>query len=82
MYEIVTLRPTMDGYHDAYGYMCAGVVLPGPTYIPLSLPPQPSAARPSLNPNGAHLIVWRMPFPKDIVDSLLSWTNPQGTVDN
>ena len=28
------------------------------------------------------LIVWRMPFPKDIVDSLVIWTNPQGTVNN
>ena len=26
--------------------------------------------------------MWRMPFPKDIVDSLVSWTNPQGTVNN
>ena len=23
-----------------------------------------------------------MPFPKDIVESLVSWTNPQGTVNN
>ena len=23
-----------------------------------------------------------MPFPKEIVESLVSWTNPQGTVNN
>ena len=82
MYELVPLRPTVDGYHDASGYMCGGVVLLGPTATPRTLTPQPSAARPSPNPTGAHPIVWHMPFPKDIVDSLVSWTNPQGTVNN
>ena len=28
MYELVPLRPTVDSYHDASGYMCGGVVLP------------------------------------------------------
>ena len=28
MYEIVPIRPTVDGYHNASGYMCGGVVLP------------------------------------------------------
>ena len=82
MYELVPLRPTVGGYHDASGYMCGGVVLPGPTATPITLPPQPSAERPSPNPTGVHPIVWRMPFPKDIVESLVSWTNPQGTVNN
>ena len=82
MYELVLLQPTVDGYHNASGYMCVSVVLPGPTAITRILPPQPSAARPPLNPNGAHPIVWRMPLPKDIVDSLVNWTKPQGTVNN
>ena len=82
MYELVPILPTVDGYHDASGYMSGGVVLPGPTDIPREFPPQPSAARPSPKPKGAHPIVWRMPFPKDIVESLVSWTNPQGTVNN
>ena len=82
MYELFPLRPTVDGYHNASGYMCGGVVLPGPTATPRKLPPQPSAARPSPNPTRSHKIVWRMPFPKFIVDSLVSWTNPQGTVNN
>ena len=46
MYELVPLCPTVDGYHDASGYMCGDVVLPGPTATPRTLPPQPSAARP------------------------------------
>ena len=28
MYELVLLRPNVDGYHDASGYMCDGMVLP------------------------------------------------------
>ena len=82
MYELFPLHPTVDGYHDASGYMCGGVVLPGPTATQRTFTPQPSAARPSTNPTGAHPIVWRMPFPKDIVDSLVSWKNPQETVNN
>ena len=57
-------------------------MLPGPTTIPWIFLPQPSAARPPPNPNGAHPIVWQMPFPQDIVDSLVSWSKLQGTVNN
>ena len=78
IYKLVPLRPTVDGYHDAPGYMCGGVVLPGPTTIPRIFPSQLSAARPPPNPDGAHHIVWRTPFPKDIVDYLVIWTNPNG----
>ena len=82
MYELIPIRPTLDGYHNASGYMCGGVVLPGPTTTPRKLPPHHRAARPSPNPTGAHPIVWRMSFPKNIVKSPVSWTNPQGTVNN
>ena len=57
-------------------------MLPGPISIPRKLSPQPSDVQTSRNPNGAHPIVWRMPFPKDILDSLVSWTNPQETINN
>ena len=82
IYELVPLRPTMDGYHNASGYMCGGVVLMGPMAIHRVLPPQPSATRPYPNPTGAHPVVWRAPFTKDVVDSLVSWKNPQGAVNN
>ena len=39
MNKLVPLRPTMDGYHDASGYMYGGVVLTGPTTTPQTLPP-------------------------------------------
>ena len=38
IYELVPLRPTVDGYQDASGYMCGGVVLPGLVAIPRILP--------------------------------------------
>ena len=50
IYKLVPLRPTVDGYHNAFGYMCGSVLLPGPMAIPRILPPQPSAARPSPKP--------------------------------
>ena len=34
IYELVLLQPTVDGYHDASGYMCGDMVLPGPIAIP------------------------------------------------
>ena len=52
MYKLVPLRPTVDGYHDSSGYMCGGVVLPGPTATPRTFPPHPSAMRPSPTPQG------------------------------
>ena len=39
MYDLVPLQSTVDGYHDASGCMCGGVVLPGPTAIPQEFPP-------------------------------------------
>ena len=80
--ELVPIRPTLDGYNKASGYMCIGVVLQGPTTIPWVLPPQSSAVRPSPNPTAAHTVVWRELFPKYVVESLVSWTNPQGIVNN
>ena len=80
IYELVPLQPTVGGYHDASGYVYGSMVMLGSTAIPRILLPQPSAARPSPNPISDHPIVWRAPFPRYIVDSLVSWTNPQGTV--
>ena len=82
IYKLVLFRSTMDVYHDVSGYMCGGVALPGPTAKPRILLPHPSAAWPSPNPIVAHPVVWRAPFPKDVVDSLVSSTNSQGTVNN
>ena len=82
IYELVLLRPTTDGYHDSSAYMCGSVVLLGPMAIPRVLLSQTSTERPYPNPTAAHPVVWRAPFPKDVVESLVSWENPQGTIDN
>ena len=82
IYELVPLRPTVDGNHNASGYMCGGVVLPVPTAIPRVLPPQPSATRPSLNPTVSHPVVRRVSLPKYVVESLVSWTKLQRKVNN
>ena len=34
MYELVPLRPTMDGYHDSSGYVYGGLVHPGAIATP------------------------------------------------
>ena len=81
LYELVPLSPTLDGYHDASGTMCGGVLLPGPGAIPRALPHQPATARPA-HPGSAHPIIWRATFPPDIVASLVSSANPSGSVTN
>ena len=82
IYKLVPLRPTVDGYHDVSGYMCEVVVLLGLTAIPRVFLSKPSATQPSPNPTVAHPVVWRVPFPKDVVDSMVSWTKPQDTDNN
>ena len=82
LYKLVPLQPTLDGYHDTYGYMCQGVVNPGPTAVPRTLQPQPRAVKPTPDTTGAHPIVWRATLPKDVSTSLVSWKNPDSQVTN
>ena len=58
--------------------MCGGVLLPGPIAVPREMQAQPSTARPSPYPAAPHPIVWRAHFPPDMVDDLVSWSNPTG----
>ena len=73
--EIIPLQPTLDGYHNAPGYMCGGALIPGPKAVPRTHQLQPSAAATSPEPTGAHPIVWRARFPADITAQLVSWVN-------
>ena len=57
IYELVSIQPTPDGYHDASGYMCGGAVFPEPMEVPWTPQPQPSAADISPKPTGVRLIV-------------------------
>ena len=76
------LTPTLDGYHDSSGRMCGGVVLPGPSAVHRVLQKQPSTALPSKEKLAAHPIVWRVPYPQDIVDRLVTYKNPGDDIIN
>ena len=78
LFELVPLTPTLDGYHDSSGRMCGGVVLTGPSAVPRVLQKQPSAALTSKEKLAAHPIVWRVPYPQDIVDRLVTYKKSRG----
>ena len=82
LYKLVPLQARLDVYHEAYGYMCGEAVLPGPTTVPRTLQPQPSAEKSTSDSMGAHPIVWRVLFPKDVAASMVSWENPTDKVTN
>ena len=44
LYKLVTLPPTIDGYHDTSGTMCGGVLLLGPNSVTREIQAQPSTA--------------------------------------
>ena len=78
LFELVPLTLTLDGYHDSSGRMYGRVVITGPSAAPRVLQKQPSAALPSKDKLSAHPIVWRVPYPQDVVDSLVTYKNPGG----
>ena len=82
MYELVPLQPKLDGYNKASRYMCEGAVLLGPTAVPQTPQQPPITAATSLDPSGAHPIVWRTHFTVDITAQLVSWGNPEVKVTN
>ena len=55
IYKLVPL-PNLYRYHNASGYMCGGSVLLVPTILTWTLQPQPSSAKPTPDPTGAHPI--------------------------
>ena len=81
-FKLVLLTPTLNGYHDSSGRMCGGVVLPGPSAVPRVLQKQTSASLPSKDKLATHPIVWRVPYPQDIVDRLITYKNPRGYINN
>ena len=72
LFELVPLTPNLDGYHDSSGRMCWGMVLPGPSAVPCVLQKQPSAALPSKDKMAANPIVWRVTYPQDVVDHMVT----------
>ena len=55
-----------------------GVLIPVPTTFPSEIQAQPSTDLPSLDPSPPHPIVWWSHFSPDVVDNLVSCSNPTG----
>ena len=71
--ELVPLLASALGYHDASGQGAGGVWFPHESLAPRAHP----TAAPSSDP-----IVWRLQWPQDIIDSLVTEDNPAGTITN
>ena len=82
LFELVPLTPTLDDYHNSSGRMCRVVVLPGPSDVPCVLQKQPSASLLSKDKLSAHPIVWRVPYPQDVFNCLVTYKNPGGDINN
>lgn len=79
--ELVPLQPTVTGNVDAAGCGAGGVLLPSNNAVPrraryrtLNLS-QTTVRRPVP-------VLWRMRFPKDITDRLVTFKNPNGDITN
>ena len=70
--ELIPLLASAMGYHDASGEGAGGVWFPHE-----SLAPRGTASSNSHQP-----IVWRYRWPQDIIDSLVTESNPSGTITN
>ena len=68
--ELIPLDPSAMGYHDAAGIGAGGVWHQTPELAPRTN-----------NPHNKPLL-WRYQWPQDIIDSLVTDTNPTGTVSN
>jgi hypothetical protein len=66
--EIVPLLPSALGYHDASGQGAGGVWFPS------------NDLNPRLGSSQSQPLVWRLQWPKDVTDSLVSVQNPHGSI--
>jgi hypothetical protein len=68
--EIVPLAPSALGYHDAAGSGAGGVWYPAP-----ELSPRQGVSQ-------GQPLLWRLQWPKDIIQSLVTESNPHGSITN
>jgi hypothetical protein len=68
--ELVPLPPVAEGHHDASGIGAGGIWFPSP----------------AITPRGHYTntapLAWRFKWPQDIVNQLITDTNPHGTITN
>ena len=74
------INPIVEGYHDASGYMCGGVVLPVLDMVPRVIQSQPRSALASRDPTFTNLIIWRSHLHVDMVRYMVSWGKPRGCI--
>ena len=79
--ELVPVSPTIQGDHDAAGHGAGGVALPTATTVARSATLR-SADGTVLPAEDPEPVLWRMSFPKDIQDRLVSRRNPSGDITN
>ena len=71
--ELVPLLSSAMGYHDASGEGAGGVWFPHESLAPRGT---------GLSTDSHQPIVWRYRWPQDIIDSLVTESNPSGTITN
>jgi hypothetical protein len=86
LYELVPTAPTVSGTHDAAASGAGGVWLPDPSAVPrshalLTLRPGTSQLC-TVRPTQPVPVVWRLAFPTQVSDRLISVTNPHGSLNN
>lgn len=79
--ELVPVAPTIHGDHDAAGHGAGGIILPTATTVARSATLR-SADATVLPAQVPEPVLWRMSFPKDIRDRLVSRRNPSGDITN
>ena len=80
--ELVPIQPTMHGFHDAAGHGAGGVWYPSSTSVARSTALRSGTSARRRRPKRPGPVVWRMRFPKDIQDRLVSRSNPHGDITN
>jgi hypothetical protein len=68
--EVVPLRPVAEGHHDASGKGAGGIWFPG------------SGLTPRTGYYDSKPLVWRMEWPADVSNDIVSSDNPTGTITN
>mmetsp|Transcript_20086 Transcript_20086/g.29792 ORF Transcript_20086/g.29792 Transcript_20086/m.29792 type:complete len:644 (-) Transcript_20086:159-2090(-) len=85
MQELVPTPPSIVGTHDASGYAAGGVWFPHPTVDLRPVPLQligPSGKLTTTTHTQHVPIVWRHRFPSSIQANLVTFKNPNGTINN
>ena len=72
--ELVPLQPSVCGAHDAAASGAGGVIFASQEVCPRDVP--------GVLGEGDGPIVWRVQFPPELEQKLVSWNNPRGIINN